>query len=184
MTVRLLVEQYAALSPKQGALTPERADALFCAGRLAEAVCRAASLLQYGDQSGRRLVYKLTARGIDRAIAEEAVAYLADKGLIAEDRGAVRRAEQDARKLWGPRRIREDLRAQGYERDAIEAAMLALEDAEVDFARNCALVIRRKWGALPADRVARAKCRAALLRLGYEAETVREAERHLEDDSF
>lgn len=182
VTVRLLVEQYATLSPKRGALSPEQADALLCAGRLAEAVRRAASLLQYGDQSERRLIYKLTMKGIDRAVAEEAAAYLADKGLIAEDRGAIRRAEQGVRKLWGSRRIREDLRAQGYSREAIEAAVLALEDSDVDFVRNCLLVIRRKWGELPSDRAARAKCRAALLRLGYESETVREAERRLDWD--
>lgn len=183
VTVRLLVEQYAELSPKRGALTPEQADTLFCAGRLADAVRRALVLLQYGDLSARRLIYRLIAKGIDRASAEEAAAYLADKGLIAEDRGAVRRAEQGVRKLWGPRRIREDLRAQGYEREAIEAAMLALEDRDVDFAQNCAAVIRRKWREIPADRAARAKYRAALLRLGYESETVREAEKliHGED---
>ena len=182
VTVRLLVEQYAELSPKRGALNPEQADELICAGRLADAVRRAASLLQYGDSSERRLTYKLTAKGIDRAVAEAAVAYLADKGMIAEDRGAVRRAEQDVRKLWGPRRIREDLRAQGYEREAIEAAMLALEDRDVDFAQSCATVIRRKWGGIPVDRAARAKYRAALLRIGYESETVREAERLIQDE--
>ncbi len=177
VTVRLLVEQYAELAPKRGELPPEQADALIGAGRLAEAVRRAATLLQYGDSSERRLIYKLTAKGIDRADAEAAVAYLVAKGMIAEDRGAVRRAEQDARKLWGPRRIREDLRAQGYGSEAIEAAMLALDDREVDFAQSCATVIRRKWGGVPTDRAARAKYRAALLRLGFESDTVREAER-------
>ena len=175
-TVRLLVEQYAELSPKRGVMTPEQADELFRAGRLAEAVRRALIMLQYGDLSERRLTYKLTAKGIERAVAEEAALYLVDKGLIAEDCGAVRRAEQGVRKLWGPRRIREDLRAQGYEREAIDAAMLSLEDGDVNFAENCAAVIRRKWGGIPTDRAARAKYRAALLRLGYESETVREAE--------
>jgi len=182
VTARLLVEQYAELSPKQGNLTSEQADALISAGRLAEAVRRAASLLQYGDLSERRLAYKLTTKGIDRADAEAAVAYLVAKGMMAEDRGAVRRAEQDVRKLWGPRRIREDLRAQGYEGEAIEAAMLALDDREVDFVQSCATVIRRKWGGVPTDRATRAKYRAALLSLGFESDTVREAERLILDD--
>ncbi len=169
----LLVEQYAALAPRAGSITPEAAEALIAAGRLCAAVKRGMYLLGYGDRSARRLAFKLTAKGVDRAVAEEAVAYLVDQGYIREDDTARLRAAQDVRKLWGPRRIREDLRANGFSPDAVEEAMESL--AEVDFEENCATLIRKKHRGVPADRAGRQKLTAALLRLGYDGDVVRRA---------
>ena len=92
------------------------------------------------------------------------------------------KARQNLKKGWGPRRIREDLRAKGFGADALEEAMESL--AEVDFAHNCADVIRKKYGEtsaeLPTDRGERQKMTAALMRLGYDPDHIRDALRIIE----
>lgn len=173
----LLVEQYADLGVKVGRISIERFDLLVEAGKLCAAIRRGMGLLQYGDKSARRLAYKLNAKGIDRETATAAAAYLSEKGYIREDDTARLRAEQGVRKGWGLRRICEDLRAQGFTADAVEDAVEAL--SEVDFTENCAAVIRKKYGDVPEERPARQKMVAALMRLGYDSEEIREAMRML-----
>jgi SOS response regulatory protein OraA/RecX len=175
--LHLLVEQYADLGVKVGEITPEQADRLLEAGKLCAAVRRGMGLLQYGDKSARRLAYKLTAKGIDRETATAAAAYLSEKGYIREDDTARLRAEQGVRKGWGLRRICEDLRAQGFTADVIDDAAEGL--SEVDFVENCVAVIRKKYGDVPEERPARQKMVAALMRLGYDSEEIREAMRML-----
>ena len=125
--------------------------------------------------SRRRLVSKLTARGFEPDLAEGAADYLEEKGYLSEDDAAIRFAEQGLRKLWGPRRIREDLFARGFAADVVAQAMEEL--ASVDFGENCALVISKKYGSVPEDPGARRKMVAALMRLGYTSEHIREAMR-------
>lgn len=177
--IRLLTEQYSALSVRPGSIDRQDAERLIHAGRLCAAVKKGMELLGYGDMSERRLTVKLTARGVSRPVASEAAAYLRKKGLLREEDAAYRRAEQDLRKLWGPRRILDDLRAQGYPADTAEAAVEALSDPDdpdaADYILNCATLIRRKYRAVPDDREERRKMTGALVRLGYSPEQVREA---------
>ena len=169
----LLVEQYAALGVQAGTVSEEQAHALLDAGRLCGAIRRGIAMLGYADQSARRLAYKLTAKGVDRETAAAAVAYLAKKGYIHEDSTAALRAEQGLRKGWGERRIREDLCAHGFSREAVEEAMESLSD--VDWAEACAAVLRKRYGEIPAERSQRQKLIAAMMRLGFEAEDIRTA---------
>jgi SOS response regulatory protein OraA/RecX len=173
----LLVEQYTELGVKTGEITPEEADALLDAGKLCGAIRRGISLLGYGDQSARRLAYKLTAKGVDRDIAVRATAYLAEKGYIREDDTAALRARGGVNKGWGKRRIREDLMAHGFTREAVEEAMEDL--ADTDWGENCAAAIRKKYGEIPEDKGERQKLIAAMMRLGYDTDTVREAMREI-----
>ena len=173
----LLVEQYAELGVKTGEITPEEADTLLDAGKLCGAIRRGISLLGYGDQSARRLAYKLTAKGIDRETAARATAYLTEKGYIREDDTATLRAEQDLRKGWGERRIREDLMTHGFTREAVEEAMESLSDT--DWVENCTTAIRKKYGEIPEDKGERQKLIAAMMRLGHDTDTVREAMREI-----
>ncbi len=174
---RILVEQYAALGLRVGPISLACVDALQDASALCEAICKGAQLLQYGDRSARRLAYQLAIKGSSREVAEAAAEYLCDRGLIREDEAALRRAEQGVRKLWGPRRIRDDLRAGGFSADAVDAAMKSLGD--VNFEENCAEAIRKKHrtlpGAGPADRAVRQKLIASICRMGYDTDTVRSA---------
>ncbi len=169
----LLTEQYAELGVRVGEIKPAIAEKLLENGRFAAAVLRGLRLLQYGDQSARHLAFKLSSKGYDREVAAAAAAYLAEKGYIREDDTACRRAEADLRKGWGPRRIREDLRANGFSPEAVEAALEAL--ADVDFEAACYELVCRKYAPLPADRASREKIAAALIRLGYDTSDVRAA---------
>ena len=56
-------------------------------------------------------------------MASAAAEYLTRKGYIHEDDTARVRVRQNLKKGWGPRRIREDLRAKGFGTDALEEAM-------------------------------------------------------------
>ena len=180
-TLHLLVEQYAELGVQVGEITRMQAFALREAGALCAAIRRGLSILSCGDQSARRLAYKLTVKGVDREVAEKAAAYLVDKGYIREENTARRRAEQSLRKLYGPRRIREDLRSLGFSPEAVEETMESL--AAVDFCENCQKAMAKKYGEIPADRGERQRIIAAVMRLGYDMDTVREAMRRLARDS-
>ena len=173
----LLVEQYTELKLQTGTVTPAYAETLLDAGRLCGAIRRGMALLRYGDQSARRLAYKLTAKGVDRETAARAVAYLTEKGYIREDNSATLRAEQGIRKGWGERRIREDLAAHGFTCEAVEEAMESLSDT--DWEENCAEAIRKKYGKIPEDKGERQKLMAAMMRLGYDADTIRGAMRRI-----
>ena len=173
----LLVEQYAELGVKVGPVTYEKAEELLDAGRLCGAIRRGIVLLGYGDQSARRLAYKLTAKGVDRDVAARATAYLTEKGYIREDDTATLRAEQDLRKGWGERRIREDLIAHGFTHEAVEEAMEELSNT--DWVETCAAAIRKKYGKVPEDKGERQKMLAAMMRLGYDTDTVKAAARNI-----
>ena len=80
-------------------------------------------------------------------------------------------------KGWGERRIREDLFALGFTREAVEEAMEDLSD--VDWEENCALAIRKKYREIPEERHERQKLVAAMVRLGYHADTVKAALRSI-----
>ena len=178
----LLVEQYAELAAEgirlaAGEITREQACCLLAAGELCAAIRRGMGLLQYGDCSARALVSKLVARGVPRSAAAGAADYLARRGYIREEETARLRAVRGLRKGWGPRRIRDDLRAHGFDADATDQAMAGLED--VDFSAHCAAVIRKRYGEVPTDPVERKKMVAVLLRLGYDTGHIREASRGL-----
>lgn len=179
--IPLMAEQYAGMGVSVGSISVEEAARLTEAGQLCRAIRKGMELLGYGDLSVRRMVWKLTVRGADRETAAGAATYLKEKGFLREESAAERRAEQGARKLWGPRRIRQDLMAQGYEEAAVQAAMEALSDPEnpetTDYIANCATLIRKKYGEVPADRQERQRMLAGLTRLGYTYEQVREAAR-------
>ena len=173
----LLVEQYADLGVQVGEVTPERAEALLEAGRLCGAIRRGIAMLGYADHSARRLIYKLTAKGVDRETAEAAVAYLSEKGYVREESAAARRVRQGLDKGWGERRIGEDLFAHGFSRDVVEEALAELSD--VDWVEACAAAIRKRYREIPRDRGELQKLMAAMMRMGYDSDTVRSAMREI-----
>ena len=180
--IPLMAEQYVSLGVHTGMLSEEEAERLEHAGRLCLAIRKAAEFLQYGGMSGRTLVRKMTARGIDRTVAEEAADWLTGRGLLREDDSARARAVEGVRKGWGPRRIRQDLTAHGYPPEIADAAMDMLNDpddpAYTDFDAACRDVLRLKLrgnAALLADRSSRARLTAAMMRLGYDADRIRRA---------
>ena len=177
VSFHLLVEQYAELGVKVGEVTPEAAEVILDGGRLCGAIRRGMAMLGYGDHSARRLASKLMGKGVDREIASRAVAYLVERGYIREESTATLRARQGVSKGWGERRIEEDLFAHGFTREAVEEAMTQLSD--VDWEENCASAIRKKYREIPAERRELQKLMAAMMRLGYDADTVKAALRRI-----
>ena len=177
VSFHLLVEQYAELGVQTGEITAEVADTILDAGRLCGAIRRGMAMLGYGDHSARRLASKLVAKGVDKEIATRAVAYLTRRGYIREESAATLRARQGLGKGWGERRIREDLFALGFTREAVEEAMAEL--SHVDWEENCTAAIRKKYREIPGERKELQKLVAAMMRLGYDGDTVKAALRQI-----
>ena len=59
----------------------------------------------------------------------------------------------------------------------MEEAIESLSD--VDWVENCATVIRKKYGEIPEDKGERQKMLAAMMRLGYDTDTVKAAARNI-----
>lgn len=174
-TLRLLTVSCLDLNLTVGEISVRRLGELRYAEELYRAVIKSLELLGYGSMSRRRLGDKLMARGFSREIAYGAVDYVAERGYMDDADTADRFARRGIAKLWGPRRIKEDLFARGYTAEVIEIAMSELDD--VDFAQNCATVIRKKYGGIPVDMAARRKLAAALVRQGYASEHINRAMR-------
>ena len=51
--------------------------------------------------------------------------------------------------------------------------------SDTDWVENCAAAIRKKYGEIPEDKGKRQKLIAAMMRLGYDTDTVREAMRDI-----
>ncbi len=174
-TLRLLTLSCEELSLAVGEIFETEWKALESAEALCRAVIKSTELLGYGSMSRRRLEQKLTARGFSREISSRAVEYMAARGYLDDADAAERFARRGVDKLWGPRRIKEDLFARGFTAEVIENTLSDLED--VDFAANCAAVIRKKYGGVPKDMPARRKLAAALVRQGYTSEHINRAVR-------
>lgn len=142
---------------------------------------RALSLLTRREHSRKELTRKLTARGVDSADAERAVAKLADEGWQDDTRFAESLVRSRAGNGYGPIRLRAELGTHGLDRDAIARA---LDTFEGDWAQQARDLVRRRFGdRVYADRALQRKAAELLIRRGFAAEHVRAATRSDPDDS-
>ncbi len=169
----LSTEQYCALKLCRGVISAELYEQIEEAAELHRAVKRGEYLLGYGSNSARALSQKLRQRGFSREISDQAALILQNRGLIDEEGDLCREVERCLRKLWGAGRIRSALWAKGYGREAMQGLSELLED--VDFAENCAELIRKKYGEVPDDPQERRRMMAALARAGYSAGEIKQA---------
>ena len=178
-TFVLSAREWAKLGERLGGeLTPgdavdEDLDVLLreAAGRTGALRC-AAALLSGHDQSASALARKLTERGYSREAAEYAAAFLVKKGYLDERLFCQRYAEAAVRqKHIGPRRVRDDLLARGYDREAVREAVDAIDADDVRDALAWQAARKVKDDA---DAGAMRKAVAALMRQGFSAEEIRE----------
>lgn len=157
-------------------------DAVLRCMKLNSAIKKGASLLGFSRNTKKSLKQKLTAKGYPADIAEEAAAYLADRGYISEHSDAELLAQSLAtRKLYGKNRIKKELFSKGFEAEAIRDAMEALD---VDFAEICAKRLKNMGGiALFEEKESRSKMMASLLRYGFSYDDVRAAVDLLKEES-
>lgn len=143
------------------------------AARLYAAQKRALQILSYGSCSEKMLCRKLVMKGVDREIAEDAVAELCERGLLDSSASAVREVEKGIAKLWGRRRIAAALYEKGYSDRTVKEAMLTLR--QVDEVELCVRRIEKQAGGIPTDPTERRKLIASLERYGFSSSQIREA---------
>lgn len=181
-TLRLNTRQYCDLSPVRGPISRGYFAQLEQESRLCEAMRFGERLLAYAPNTPWRLVQKLRRRGFTREEAETAVDRFRQMGIIDEEADLRRETELCLRKLWGAGRIRVHLQTCGFSKESLSALPELL--AEVDFAANCAELVRRRYGDIPSDHAGCNRVMAALIRYGYTSSEIRRAARLLsgEDD--
>lgn len=96
--------------------SPESAD-------LREARAAAMNYLARREHSCRELEIKLIKRGIEPGVAADVVARLRSENLVSDTRFAEAYARSRANRLFGPMKIRAELRQRGIDDGLIEAAL-------------------------------------------------------------
>ena len=108
---------------------------------------RALRLLASREHSRLELDRKLRAKGFDAAAVARILDDLIESDLVSNERMAEAYVASRARKGFGPRRLRQELRERGVENDLI--APLLDRDAE-DWAERLGQVVDKKFGPEPA----------------------------------
>lgn len=133
---------------------------------------RALYYLTDRDYAAGELVTKLC-RMTDRETATVVVERLCEVGLVNDRAYAARQAQNMAEyRLYPRRRILQELRAKGIDRDIAEEAVAALETEDFELALA---LLRKKYYNKLSDDAARARTAAALARYGFGYDTVRRA---------
>ena len=169
----LSVAQVADLRLKVGECDRVCYDAVEYAAKLHFAIKRALITLGYGSCSEKMLCRKLVMKGVERGVAEDAVAELCERGLLDSSASALREMEKCVAKLWGRRRIVATLYEKGYSDRTVKEAMLAL--SEVDEVELCVRRIEMQAGEIPDDPNERRKLIASLERYGFLSSQIKEA---------
>lgn len=98
----------------------------------------AVNILSYSDNTELRLREKLAAKGFSREAADDAVRYVISRGWLDEQKQVESALRYLAEvKLFGRRRILQELRKRGFRRTVIDSC----DFNSCDFAGNC----RRLW---------------------------------------
>ena len=174
--------RYCQLNLKKGEISEEELDRLECEARFCAAVDCGENLLSYGANSVQTLTRKIMRHGYTKEEAAEAASYLEEVGLINEGEDMRREVEKCLRKHWGAQRIQGHLWTRGYAREVLEELPEVLE--QVDFAEQCAALIRKQYGGWPQDRDGRNRMVASLYRYGYKLNEIKEAGKRLEQQSL
>lgn len=164
------------LLPKTGPLSETILEALVLEDQYTKALHAGLRVLGAASTSRMQLVQKLCQRGVKKEVAAEVAEELWSRGFGNEIEGALSVARRDLAKLWGDRRILLDVRAKGYEGEAIEAVRALLDD-ENSMARLERLISKRYRKDVAEGE--RERLVAALVRYGY---TPREIKAALRDE--
>lgn len=135
---------------------------------LVKAKAKAYNYLGFGDMSAKTLKTKLVRAGFDEDIAGECVDYMTESGYINDERYAHALASYLANvKCYGPRRIEQEMFAKGLSR---EVSQNAIDELSVDFCETIKAHIPKNIDI--SDKKARGKLCAALVRRGFDFDTI------------
>ena len=124
------------------------------------------------------MIQKLKGYDFSEEICVCAADYAVDHGMVREDVQVEHAIDTYLhRKYWGRRRITAELSAKGYPREVIDNALAQIP--EEDFMRALHVILVKKYGEIPEDRAGRQKLMAAMMRLGYDSDEIREAMRRI-----
>lgn len=138
---------------------------------------RALGLLVRREHSQKELTRKLTARGVNREEAADAVKRMTAEGWQDDVRFAASLARTRAAGGHGPVRIRAELETHGLEGHIVAQALKMLAEAgEDDWLGSATALVHRRYGTgCTDDIVLRRKAAGFLIRRGFDAATVRAA---------
>ena len=168
-------EAYVNMGISKGTCSIETYDVIELESKIHSAYKRGLYLLGFTSYSKKALVSKLVSKGFERSISFDAVDRIAQKGFINDTSSALREAERCADKLWGVSRIRSHLLQKGFEQDSVSSALFSLEDSGTDFDENCKILIKKRFGELPADRAEMQKLICSTMRYGYSFSQIKKA---------
>lgn len=140
---------------------------------------KALYLLEYRSHSQKELADKIARTAATREAAEEAATHMARIGLVDDaqyGRDLARMLFQ--RKKFGARRVRQELRQKGIDRDLIDEILE--EYAETDNTQVILEILSRKYAAYAQDEKVKRRAVAALQRFGYSYDDIRQAIRFAE----
>ena len=170
----LFTNQYLELGLKKGTLLDEESfDRIERLSKDCLAIRKGSELLSYSSSSRKRLVQRLRNKGIDKENAENAASHLAQIGAINEECDAERQVELCLRKLWGKKRIYNELIVKGYESEHIARALENITKEQM--MENCALLLQKKHKRIPDDPNVRRKIAGSLSRYGYTFDEIKYA---------
>ena len=130
---------------------------------------RALRLLSQREHSRRELERKLARYEQEPGTLAQALDELQAKGYLDERRAAESLVHRRASQL-GAARLRQEMQDKGLARELIEQTLAGLKDSELARARE---VWRRRFDALPADALERARQTRFLLARGFSGDVVR-----------
>lgn len=145
------------------------------AAKKSEAVSKALDVLSYSNHSRNSLETRLRLKcRIEKEYAVFAADYCVEHGYVDEARQAEKIAERVARtKLWGKRRIAQELYSKGYPKNIAVSAPCSVSDEE--YAEILKKAILKKTDEYPCDYSEKSKLVAAVSRLGHAPKDVENA---------
>ena len=136
---------------------------------------KALYLLEYRNYSKRELTEKIARTAASREAAQAAAGRMEELGLIDDRRfGEDYAKELFSRKGYGARRAAQELRRKGLDQELVQALVEKYGSPEQS-GENIRRVLEKKYPGWREDEKVRRRAFAALQRLGYSYQEVREA---------
>ena len=136
---------------------------------------KALYLLEYRNYSKRELTEKIARTAASREAAQAAAGRMEELGLIDDRRfGEDYAREMFSRKGYGARRAAQELRRKGLDQELVQELVEKYGSPEQS-GENIRRVLEKKYPGWRADEKVRRRAFAALQRLGYSYQEVREA---------
>lgn len=160
-------------------VNPQRLEEIEFSVSLTKAKSKAYNYLSYGDMSKDALYKKLVRYGFCQEVASKVCDGLEEAGYIDDERYALSLAGYYANtKLYGPRRIIQEMSVKGIGKEMAQEAVL---QTDADFEQNIQTLVNGKFRRDLTDRKEVSKLFAALVRYGYDYDMIGSALSDLEE---